>query len=342
MDSAALSALRDWKPNQHIPHLKLCNSPDAAPQLQSDNAGPGTFTARATFELPDGGRFCLLLSGSTDRTQTDGASSPSSGDLMALVEDRLGLPDGFLIDMNTHLLTNICADDRRWTPSALVNATLKHANMLFNKAFQQTKQPAEPVTPPPSLKRKRNTPEQYEAPIFGSSPLATTTLMKQIKLLSTMDTRKDGFTAEPAADDLYKWNVQLYFDDSSRIGQDLANVARTDAVHLEFRFPSAYPSVPPIVRVVTPYVSGGHVMAHGAICMELLAGSGWAPVNSLDVVCIQIRAVLIQGQARIDPARCSNIRNYTFEGAMRDLRRIVTSHRWSAENGRVLKRPERP
>lgn len=185
-------------------------------------------------------------------------------------------------------------------------------------------------------KRKRST---YNEPRFGESRHATTTLMKQIQILQAMDTRRDGFIAEPTDDNLYIWTVRLYFDeDAGQIAKDLEKVP-SDHVQLEFRFPSEYPSVPPIVRVVAPYIVGGHVAPHGGICMELLTTSGWAPVNSIDVVCIQIRTMLLHGNARIDPRRLSSVRNYTFEGALGDLRNIVRIHRWdTADDERSSRR----
>lgn len=309
------------------------------PRLDHQAAGPGTFVARASFQLPDGGRFTLLLSGSThDKT------------VMPLVEDELGLPDGFLIDVNTYLLTTLGEDGRLLTPQEVVHATLSRANKHFEKTLFSVPKPScsEKKTPSPessstyvnnySLKRKRSEATPYIEPVFGYNRLASTTLMKQIALLKDMDTRKDGFIAEPKEDDLYQWNVCLYFDDTaSPIATDLAKLQGRDHVEMEFRFPSEYPTVPPIVRVVSPYIIGGHVASHGGICMELLTTSGWAPVNSIDVVCIQIRAMLIQGGARIDPSMQSLVANYTFEGALKDLKSIVTGHHWNVVTPRARK-----
>lgn len=50
---------------------------------------------------------------------------------------------------------------------------------------------------------------------FGSSRHATTALMAQVRLLQKQNTRADGFLAQPRDDDLYTWDVSLYFDDPS-------------------------------------------------------------------------------------------------------------------------------
>lgn len=336
MAHEALSALTSWKPDRQTRHISLC--PNISPRLDHQSAGPGTFVARASFQLPDGGRFTLLLSGSTHEKT-----------VMPLVEDELGLPDGFLIDVNTYLLTTLGEDGRLLTPHEVVHATLSRANKHFEKTlFSAPKSTSEKKSPSPessspsvnaySLKRKRSEATPYVEPVFGYNRLASTTLMKQIALLKDMDTRKDGFMAEPEDDDLYRWNVRLYFDDtSSPIAADLAKLQSHDHVKMEFRFPAEYPTVPPIVRVMSPYIIGGHVASHGGICMELLTTSGWAPVNSIDVVCIQIRAMLIQGGARIDPTMQRLVANYTFDGALKDLKSIVTRHHWNVVTPRARK-----
>lgn len=328
MDEAALNALRNWQSNAKTSHLSPCSK--TSPKLDHGSAGPGSFVARAVFELPDGGRFSLLLSG------THGEKA-----IMPIVENELGLPDGFLVDINTYLLTTLCEDGRVLTPEQVIDAALERANQFFEKLLftappeakrQKSSSPASSAGDRTSysLTKKLSEKQGYAAPVFGHSRLSTTTLMKQIALLGTMDTRKDGFIAEPLEDDLYTWDVKLFFDDpSTSIAVDLTNLADHDHVKMEFRFPSEYPAVPPLVRIVSPYISGGHIASHGGICMELLTTSGWAPVNSIDLVCIQIRAMMIQGQARIMPQQQNLLSMYTFHGAMSDLKGIIMGHSWN-------------
>lgn len=322
----------------------------AAASLERDGGGSGAFSVRAGFELPDGGRFILAVSG-------DDVAGKGAGPLMLLVLDDVGLIAGLLDDINTFLLESEApAGD---APATLLTNALQRMVLLFNKAVRrgqaksslktnggdaglgdgidgvrETKKRELPVLPSPTAK------PVFEAPEFGSTTLATTTLMKQLRLLEEQNTKQEGFVAEPKEDDLYTWRVLLYFDDSVKIGRELASLPSHDAVELEFRFPAHYPSEPPIVRCVAPAICGGHVMGHGGICMELLTGAGWSPVNSIDLVCIQIRAMLIQGSASIDLRNPnSHVDRYTFDGAMRDLRSIVMQHRWTLENARVAKRP---
>lgn len=328
MDQEALRVLREWAPTHDIPHVSAC--PAYPPKLQHNVAGLGSFVACATYQLPDGGRFRLLLSGTiAEKT------------LMPLVENDLGLPDGFLIDINTYLLTDLTAEGPL-SAEKLLKATLRRANLLYQKhAFSAPKEAEPKLSSPESglsefgMKRRRTHFDSYTPPQFGPNRLATTTLMKQITLLKEINTRKDGYIAEPVDDDLYTWNVKLYFDEvDSSLSSDLAKLPDHDFIKMEFRFPSDYPTTPPIVRVVSPHVRGGHVAPHGGICMELLTTSGWAPVNSIDVVCIQIRAMLVQGGARIQASHQALVSNYTFRGAMEDLKFIVLRHHWNVPQSR--------
>ena len=314
-------------------------TPTGTPTLTYDVKS--AFTARSQYELPDGGRFYLLLSGSLPDPNTGACSNEP---LTVMIEDDLGLPDGFLIDVNTYLFGTLPDVVAKKSTPEIVDMVLAHASKLYDKLVMEkpTAKKAEKALPAASsvnnynLKRRRSAKLGFNEPIFGQSKLATTTLMKQLSLLQNMDTRKDGFTAEPSGDDLYIWTVKLFFDDTetTKIALDLINLPGHDCIQLEFRFPSEYPSVPPIVRVVAPYITGGHVAPRGGLCMELLTTSGWAPVNSIDAVCIQIRTLLVHGNARIHADKMNRIGDYTFDGALLDLRAIVKIHQWNVADAR--------
>ena len=57
----------------------------------------------------------------------------------------------------------------------------------------------------------------------------------------------------------------------------LKEVEGVDHILLHIVFDDKFPYSPPFVRVVKPVISGGYVLAGGAICMELLTPQ----VNSL-------------------------------------------------------------
>lgn len=45
---------------------------------------------------------------------------------------------------------------------------------------------------------------------------------------------------------------------------------------------------------------GGHVLAAGALCMELLTKQGWSSAYSMENVFLQISSTFITGNARVD------------------------------------------
>lgn len=338
VDNRLRNAFEAWNASHESRHVKLVPSSFSVSHDSSDTT---CFTARSQYELPDGGRFHLIVSGNTT-SASDGYSS-----LTAMVEDGLGLPDGFLMDINNYLFGDLPESAAAKSLDSLISAILRHACKLYDKLavdvrpIAQEAPPADnrDIQPEVASKRKRNA-FNYSEPRFGQSRVATTTLMKQLSILRSMDTRKDGFVAEPLEDNLYIWTVRLYFDDkdSCKLAVDLHRLPSQDFVQLEFRFPMEYPNVPPIVRVVAPFINGGHVAPHGGLCMELLTTSGWAPVNSIDAVCIQIRTMLLHGNARVDFNHLSSVRNYTLEGALSDMRNIVRIHRWDTADSRNSRR----
>ena len=63
------------------------------------------------------------------------------------------------------------------------------------------------------------------------------------------------------------------FDPDSALYNDLALFKEKegkDSILLNMTFKENFPFEPPFCRVIAPVVSGGYVLAGGAICMELL------------------------------------------------------------------------
>ena len=63
------------------------------------------------------------------------------------------------------------------------------------------------------------------------------------------------------------------FDPDSALFNDLALFKEKegkDSILLNMTFKENFPFEPPFCRVISPVVSGGYVLAGGAICMELL------------------------------------------------------------------------
>lgn len=67
--------------------------------------------------------------------------------------------------------------------------------------------------------------------------------------------------------------VYCSVDSDSPLMEDLKKLKETegqDHVLLHLMFDEKFPYSPPFIRVVKPVLSGGYVLAGGAICMELL------------------------------------------------------------------------
>ena len=62
-------------------------------------------------------------------------------------------------------------------------------------------------------------------------------------------------------------------DSDSPLMEDIKKLKETegqDHILLHVTFDDKFPYTPPFIRVVKPVLSGGYVLAGGAICMELL------------------------------------------------------------------------
>ncbi|PHH63262.1 hypothetical protein CDD81_6119 [Ophiocordyceps australis] len=158
-------------------------------------------------------------------------------------------------------------------------------------------------------------PKMPEPSWAASSPQALAALGREIKELhqtqTKIATRDLGWYIDVARiDNLFHWIVELHsFDESLPLAQDMARMGSSSVV-LEVRFGSNYPFSPPFVRVIRPRFlpfsrgGGGHVTAGGAICSEMLTGTGWSPVLGMEKVLIQVRLGLCDGDppARLDTA----------------------------------------
>ncbi|EED19485.1 ubiquitin conjugating enzyme, putative [Talaromyces stipitatus ATCC 10500] len=114
----------------------------------------------------------------------------------------------------------------------------------------------------------------------------------------------------------YQWIIELHsFDLSHPLGQDLQK-AGLQSIILEMRFPPDFPMSPPFVRVIRPRLlefnqgGGGHVTMGGALCMELLTGSGWLPTFSIENVLLSIRLALCSIDPK--PARLASTSSWSW------------------------------
>ncbi|XP_034099849.1 ubiquitin-conjugating enzyme E2 25-like [Drosophila albomicans] len=162
--------------------------------------------------------------------------------------------------------------------------------------------------------------------LAAGSPNAVNRLMKELRLIYHSDTFKQNvFSLDLDDDSIYNWNVSLHsVDKDSRLYADMLKLKEIDgegAIKLQFRFNDNYPSSPPFVRVVYPFILGSFVTQGGAICRQLRTNSGWTSAYTVESLIIQIAAALSQNDGRIffGISSCLLEKVYTLERAQRNF-----------------------
>ncbi|GAM39675.1 hypothetical protein TCE0_034r11413 [Talaromyces pinophilus] len=201
----------------------------------------------------------------------------------------------------------------------------KASSSPTGKAKVKTKAKNKDVTPfePGTLTESSIT--LLEPPAYAST---SATKALQQRLLQTLKVQEQappdelGWYIDPQLiNNPYQWIVELHsFELSLPLGQDLQK-AGLQSVILEMRFPQDFPMSPPFVRVIRPRLlefnagGGGHVTMGGALCMELLTGSGWLPTFSIENVLLSIRLALCSMDPK--PARLAMSRSWLGSSSVR-------------------------
>ncbi|KNG83643.1 ubiquitin conjugating enzyme [Aspergillus nomiae NRRL 13137] len=180
---------------------------------------------------------------------------------------------------------------------------------------------------------------QLLGPPKYATPMATKSLQRHLQATLKVQEREPlyalGWYIDPnLVNNVYQWIVQLHsFEPSLPLSQDL-EVAGMTSIVMELRFPPQFPMSPPFVRIIRPRFlpfsqgGGGHVTAGGAMCMELLTGSGWSPVSSIESVLLQVRMALTSTDpvpARLDQRRTQD---YAVGEAVAAYTRVCQLHGW--------------
>jgi ubiquitin-conjugating enzyme E2 Q len=137
-----------------------------------------------------------------------------------------------------------------------------------------------------------------------------------------------GFEVIIENDDFYKWDIHITkFEDKYQIAKDM-NKYKIPFIKMELLFPETYPFHPPFIHLVNPrfQYQTGHITSEGAICMELLTPSGWTPIQSIESMLIQIKALIIEGDGKLDEKRWNQ--PYSLEEAKRSFERVARGHGW--------------
>lgn len=181
------------------------------------------------------------------------------------------------------------------------------------------------------LERVRmNTRQEYLHGTTSGSVRATDRLMRELQDIYRSQNFKNGmYTVDLIDDCLYSWNIKLYkVDPDSSLSEDMKKLKETEGVDhmlLHIAFDDKFPYSPPFVRVVKPVITGGYVLAGGAICMELLTPQGWSSAYTIEAVILQIGATLVKGKARIVFSQTKG-EPYTLAKAQHAYKSLVKIH----------------
>lgn len=179
-------------------------------------------------------------------------------------------------------------------------------------------------------KVRLNTRQDYLQGATSGSVRATDRLMRELQDIYRSQNFKDGLYSVELIDDcLYSWNIKLYrVDSDSPLMEDLKKLKETegqDHVLLHLMFDEKFPYSPPFIRVVKPVLSGGYVLAGGAICMELLTPQGWSSAYTVEAVILQISATFVKGKARVAFTQAKG-ESYTLSKAQHAYKSLVKIH----------------
>ena len=155
-----------------------------------------------------------------------------------------------------------------------------------------------------------------------------TKLIKELSEISKKNESELGFEVKTDEDDIYKWYIYFRdFDEKTMIYKDMKKF-KIPEIKIEMIFPLDYPFQPPFIHIMNPrfQYQTGHITSEGAICMELLTPSGWTPVQNIESLLIQIKALIIEGDGRIDEKRWKEF--YTLQEAKKSFERVARGHGW--------------
>ena len=163
----------------------------------------------------------------------------------------------------------------------------------------------------------------------NSNSKAAVRLMKEFKSLKENKTLPFEFSLQN--DQLNRWTIEMhrraFEDQTSDLVQDMKKY-NIDAIKFEALFSDKYPFHPPFIRVVSPrfQYQTGHITSGGSICMEILCIGHWTPVCNLESLMIQIKVLIIEGGARIDPVHWN--KEYSQDEAEKSFIRVAKGHGW--------------
>jgi len=128
-------------------------------------------------------------------------------------------------------------------------------------------------------------------------------------------------------ENIAQWEIKLFgFPKDEPIFKDMKTMG-IESITLHVVFPPNYPFAPPFLRVIRPRFAfrTGHVTIGGAICTHVLTNDGWVATYRLPQILVDIRAMMISGNGRLDTGNRSD---YSESEALDALRRLLSTHGW--------------
>ncbi|KAK6533005.1 hypothetical protein TWF281_007171 [Arthrobotrys megalospora] len=142
-------------------------------------------------------------------------------------------------------------------------------------------------------------------------------------------------------DNVYQWIVELHsFDSELPLAKDM-KAQGVKSVVLELRFGASFPTTPPFVRVIKPRFlpfmngGGGHVTIGGAVCLEMLTGTGWDSKTTIESILLNVRLAMMSTDPK--PAKLEagggGGRSYGVAEAAAAYLRACRTHGWAVPKG---------
>ncbi|KAJ6257765.1 Ubiquitin-conjugating enzyme [Drechslerella dactyloides] len=186
-------------------------------------------------------------------------------------------------------------------------------------------------------------------PLIAQPTFATFTATKRLqreyknllKIQESTPLHELGWYTNPDHfDNVYQWIVELHtFDSSLPLAKDM-KARGIRSVVLELRFGASFPTTPPFVRVIKPRFlpfmngGGGHVTVGGAVCLEMLTGTGWDSKTTIESVLLNVRLAMMSTDprpAKLEAAGGSG--TYGVSEAVQAYLRACRTHGWAVPKG---------
>ncbi|KAF3919488.1 hypothetical protein ABW20_dc0100420 [Dactylellina cionopaga] len=185
-------------------------------------------------------------------------------------------------------------------------------------------------------------------PTFATGA-ATKRLQREYKnLLKTQETTPlhelGWYTNPDHFDNVYQWIVELHsFDSTLPLASDMKSRGIKSVV-LELRFGASFPNTPPFVRVIKPRFlpfmngGGGHVTIGGAVCLEMLTGTGWDSKTTIESILLNVRLAMMStdpkpARLEYEGQRGGPNSSYGVSEAAQAYLRACRTHGWAVPKG---------